>query len=299
MARGRFISTSIAEDDRLSRLSLTAELLYLKTIPHLDRDGMITGKAGALWGKVCPLREDLMPEMQKCIDEWIAVGLVIRMTTEKGPVLFFPGFLKNNTLLHYDRETPSQFPVPPGYERTPMGMVLEGTEQKRKPTRKPKEAQVPPSSNGNGAHVNDLVNDTVIDFASKGEEQEEVKVEVKVEVKAEAEGSARPAAAAIDPDVARLWRKWDANMPGTKTPVIVDSVNALLGDYSVAEIEEAIVIACKQNKRNLRYIEGILAKGAFSAPPGGNSAYISKGERQNAAVDEAFRILEDRGMPLH
>lgn len=181
MARGRFLSTSVAEDDRLSKLSITAELLYLKTIPHLDRDGMISGKAGYLWGRVCPLREDLMVEMPHAINEWVAVGLVTRMDTDTGPVLFFPGFLKNNNLLHYDRESPSRFPVPPGYERTEMGLILEGAEQKKKPTRKPKEAQVPPSSNGNAAHVNDYVNepvnDKVNDFASKGE------VEVKVEVK--------------------------------------------------------------------------------------------------------------------
>lgn len=190
MARGRFLSTSVAEDDRLSKLSMVSELLYLKTIPHLDRDGMISGKPGALWGKVCPLREELMPEMQKAIDEWIAVGLVIRMATDTGPVLFFPGFLKNNNLLHYDRETPSKFPVPPGYERTDMGLIPEGAEQKKKPTRKPKEAQVPPSSNGNGAHVNDLVNDKVMDLSPKGEEQVEVKVEVKVEVQGEGEDTA-------------------------------------------------------------------------------------------------------------
>lgn len=261
MARGRFLSTSIADDDGLSRLSITAEFLYLKTVPHLDRDGMISGRAGYLWGKVCPLREELMPEMQKCIDEWIAVGLVIRMTTEKGPVLFFPGFLKNNTLLHYDRETPSQFPVPPGYERTPMGLVLEGTEQKRKPTRKPKEAQVPPSSNGNEAHVNDLVIDIVNDFAS------EVEVEVKdqVEVKAEAEKAAP--AAAIDPDVARVWEAWHANMPGTKSQVVTDGVNALIDEYSAAEIIEAIAISCRRHKRSLSYVHGILQKGVFNGPP--------------------------------
>lgn len=179
MARGRFLSTSVAEDDRLSKLSLTAELLYLKTIPHLDRDGMISGKAGLLWGKVCPLREELIVEMQRAIDGWVQVGLVIRMTTDAGPVLFFPGFLKNNNLLHYDRETPSKFPVPPGYERTEMGLVPEGTEQKKKPTKKPKEAQVPPSSNGNGAGIIDSVNeqvmDKVMDFASKGEVEVEDK----------------------------------------------------------------------------------------------------------------------------
>lgn len=123
MASGRFLSTTIADDERLALLSTTAELLYLKTIPHLDRDGMISGKPGFLWGKVCPLREELIGEMQTVIDEWVGVGLVIRMATDAGPALFFPGFLKNNNLPHYKRERPSRFPAPPGYTRTDKGLV--------------------------------------------------------------------------------------------------------------------------------------------------------------------------------
>lgn len=214
MARGRFLSISIADDDRLSKLSLVAELLFLKTVPHLDRDGMISGKAGYLWGKVCPLREDLMPDMQKSIDEWITVGLVIRMATETGPVLFFPGFLKNNNLLHYDRETPSKFPVPPGYERTEMGLILEGTEQKKKPTKKPKEAQVPPSSNGNEASVNDLVNEEVND-----EVMDLMPLSLSLSLKAEGEGDrARaseppPTKPAPPPLITPI-----ATLPGVRTP---------------------------------------------------------------------------------
>jgi hypothetical protein len=125
MASGRFLSTTIAEDDRLARLSIAAELLYLKTIPHLDRDGMISGRAGFLWGKVCPLREELIGEMQSAINEWVRVGLVVRTITEAGPVLFFPGFLKNNHLPHYSRERPSRFGPPPGYVRAKRGLVVQ------------------------------------------------------------------------------------------------------------------------------------------------------------------------------
>jgi hypothetical protein len=289
MARGRFLSTSVAEDDRLSRLSLTAELLYLKTIPHLDRDGMISGRAGYLWGRVCPLREELMLEMQGAINEWVTVGLVVRLDTDIGPVLFFPGFLKNNNLLHYDRESPSRFPVPPGYERTEMGLIPEGAEQKKKPTRKPKMEQVPPNSNGNYPLVNDVVNELVIDFASKGE------VEVKDQVKEEAETP--PAAAAVtSPDTARLWVKWDANMPGTKTPVIVDSVNGLLDDYAIAEIEEAITIACKRNIRTFSYVQGILAKGALRSPPTPNGGDYAPQRSGNRGFNAASDYMREKGM---
>ncbi len=105
----------------------------------------------------------------------------------------------------------------------------------------------------------------------------------------QAEGLA-PAAAAPT-DLARLWEKWDSNMPGTKTPVVVDSVNALLDDYSLAEIEEAITIACKRNRRSLGYIEGILQKGAFSTSPSAthrnHSTSHSTNNGTNAILDYA------------
>lgn len=123
MASGRFLSTSIAEDDRLSKLSLMAEFIYLKTIPHLDRDGMITGRPGLLYSRVCPAREELFGGLLALIDEWVAIGLVIRFHSDEGPVLFFPGFLKNNNLPHYSRERASRFPVPPGFIRTDSGLT--------------------------------------------------------------------------------------------------------------------------------------------------------------------------------
>jgi hypothetical protein len=52
MANGRFVSTSIANDQALASLSMEAELIYLKTIPHLDRDGLITGVPGSLLGRL-------------------------------------------------------------------------------------------------------------------------------------------------------------------------------------------------------------------------------------------------------
>lgn len=135
MASGRFLSVSIAEDDKLSRLSMTAELIYLKAIPHLDRDGMITGKPGLLYSKVCPTREELFGATQEIMDEWVDVGLVIRFTTPEGPVLFFLGFAKNNNLPHYERERPSRFPAPPGYYRAEKGIFKNGDEP---PVKKPK-----------------------------------------------------------------------------------------------------------------------------------------------------------------
>ena len=123
MAQGRFTSRTIAIDPKLALLSETAELLYLKTIPHLDRDGLCTGEPYALLGMISPLRfSQLQGRIVACVDEWVARELVIRYQTSVGMVLLFTGFAKQQKL-QYEREAPSQYPPPPGYLRTAKGMM--------------------------------------------------------------------------------------------------------------------------------------------------------------------------------
>lgn len=122
MARGRMINQSIATDKRLNSLSVDAELVYLMTIPHLDRDGLILGEPNMLASQVCPRRPELRPYMDSIINEWVTLGLVLRYEGKEDPILFFVGFAKNQGGLRYDRETPSQFPPPPGYKRTNDGL---------------------------------------------------------------------------------------------------------------------------------------------------------------------------------
>ena len=122
MAKGRFISQTIAKDKRLNQLSMEAELLYLMTIPHLDRDGLILGEPLVLWGTVCPRRPELMTSIETLISEWLEAGLILRYLADDDPILYFTGFNKNQQL-RYDRETPSQYDPPPGYIRTDAGLV--------------------------------------------------------------------------------------------------------------------------------------------------------------------------------
>lgn len=125
MASGRFISGSVAEDERLNSLSVEAQMVYLMTIPHLDRDGLINGNPSVLHGKVCPLRTKLANRMPKIIEEWAESELVIRYANGKGSALWFKGFAKNNPLTHYAREKASIYAAPPGYIRGDKGLVPE------------------------------------------------------------------------------------------------------------------------------------------------------------------------------
>lgn len=218
MASGRFISVLVAEDDRLNNLSIVAELLFLLAIPHLDRDGMITGRPGLLHSKVCPLRDELTGKMQKAIDEWVQAGLVIRFIVKEGPVLFFPGFLKNNKLAHYDRERPSRFEPPPGYYRTDDGLLLIGTEP---PTKKSKEAKVPPSSNGNHAQVQDKVMDSVQDKVQDIPLQEQEQEEDQDQLEEEGDHACEPVSPPPAPTPPPSYQKPIAPgeyIPGVKRP---------------------------------------------------------------------------------
>ena len=125
MANGRFLSSSIAYDSRLNSLSLEAEYIYLKAIPHLDRDGLIQGDPALLFATVCPRRVDMISRIEDVINEWIALELVTRYDGwQEGAVLFFHGFKRNQTGLRYEREKPSQFAAPPGYIRTEQGLRM-------------------------------------------------------------------------------------------------------------------------------------------------------------------------------
>jgi len=110
------VNTTIASDQRLNSLSIEAEYLYLKTIPHLDRDGLIYGKANLLWAKACPERMELLPRIDALVTEWVQKSLVLKYETDNGTVLYFYGFKKNQRI-RYDREAASIFAVPPGYVR--------------------------------------------------------------------------------------------------------------------------------------------------------------------------------------
>lgn len=113
MARGRMILTTVATDMELNALSEACELFFLKTIPHLDRDGLITGHPSLLWAQVAPLRPALQPQVEDFIQQWIAAKFVIRYECKGEPVIFFKNFRKANPI-QYSREAASRFD-PPGW----------------------------------------------------------------------------------------------------------------------------------------------------------------------------------------
>lgn len=128
MADRRMVSSEIAEDVALNRASLEAQLFYLMTLPHLDRDGLITGIPQLLWARVIPLRVELMDKAGALVEEWATRGLVVRYPGGDGPVLFFPTFRAMNSNMDYGKEKPSRYPPPPGWVRSRQGLAPEDGE---------------------------------------------------------------------------------------------------------------------------------------------------------------------------
>lgn len=123
MAKARMLSTKASTDPDLNSMSVEAELMFLLTIPHLDRDGLISGDPIPLWAKVAPRRVELMDKMPRVIQEWVEHNLVVRYDWKDGAILFFPGFRKHNPNMFYEREPVSEFPPPPNFHRSEHGLI--------------------------------------------------------------------------------------------------------------------------------------------------------------------------------
>lgn len=123
MARGRMLNKTIATDKRLNKLSPNADWMYIRTIPHLDRDGIIDGDPDTLAVTICPWRLAMIAdEMPSIIDEWVKSGLAVKYESGDKTALYFVGFQKNQSL-EYRKEAASSFIAPPGTKRTDRGLV--------------------------------------------------------------------------------------------------------------------------------------------------------------------------------
>lgn len=63
-----------------------------------------------------------------------------------------------------------------------------------------------------------------------------------------------------DADFARLCTKFESEGFGTLTQIMGEDINALLNEFPVDWIDEAMTVSVQANKRQLRYVRGILVK---------------------------------------
>lgn len=120
MAQGRFLSRTTATSKQLDSASWRAELLFLRCIPHLDRDGRMDGDPIVVKATAAP-RNPKLPAgaIAGLLQELHDAGLVTWYRVGEDQVLAFPTFREHQQGLKYDRERPSRFAPPPGWTQVP------------------------------------------------------------------------------------------------------------------------------------------------------------------------------------
>lgn len=119
MARGRFLSKSIATSSKLATVSSDAARLYFHCLPHHDRDYLINGDPAEMLDEYVPaiaLRNGWRPlTLGALIQELLSAGLWIRHTCKRTgrPVFEIVGAGRHQ-ILNYKRESPSRWCVNAG-----------------------------------------------------------------------------------------------------------------------------------------------------------------------------------------
>ena len=112
MAEGRFLSRAIAYSEQLANVSLYADYLFVRIIPHLDVEGRIGGSAKSIRARVVPLRAEMTEEVvADALAELDRIGLVIWYEVDGSQYLEFPTFTKHQQGLRKDREATSKVPA--------------------------------------------------------------------------------------------------------------------------------------------------------------------------------------------
>lgn len=256
MARGRMISHTVATDKRLNSISEEAELAFLKTIPHLDRDGIIIGDPILLTAQVCPRRPKLGAMMEEIIQEWVDAGLAILYETDEDPLLFFPGFSKNQVGLRYDREPASIFPPPPGYYRNGNGLEPTPAESTQAP---PTSGDNPPASGNLPATFRQPSGTLPPEVEENRKENNTTTARETIRNDSDAAGSGSVPPAAKPPGWQDVVNAYESNI-GMFTALSAEMVQSAVGEYGAILVVDAIRESVRQNVRKWSYVDGVLKR---------------------------------------
>lgn len=270
MARGRMLNQKIAEDEDFNAMSIEAQFMFMRAIPFLDRDGLITGHPILLQSKIVPLLPEFAPKMPAIIAEWIDAGLVIGYSAGKTAVLFFEGFSKNNTI-HYTRESASSFPPPPGYYRNGNGLEPISDNQTPDQGQAGNGGDIPPIPPDSSPTQDEYTQcpDEVRTSSGLNPDEVRLEVEVKREVKTtlpsareteQKSGGGDGGLRQTDPAFAEICTSIENNGFGMMTQILSDEVVDLLKDYPLPWILDAMTVAVNANKRTMRYVNGVLRR---------------------------------------
>ena len=132
MPEGRLIKKKIVDDYRLNNVSVEAELLYIKMIPHLDREGRLQADPKLINKKFYALRDFTAEEVELWLNDLAnqkknGKGLIELYEVEGHKYLWMPGFegeQSGSWQRHVkQKEAPSAIPPPPGMPSSTVEVV--------------------------------------------------------------------------------------------------------------------------------------------------------------------------------
>lgn len=113
MPNGRFVSKTISTNGQLASVSLEADFLFGRCIPHLDREGRLAGSPKLVKAIAVPLRDELtVARVGACLAELAKHELVVWYVVAGQEYLMFPGFERHQQGLKKEREAESRIPSP-------------------------------------------------------------------------------------------------------------------------------------------------------------------------------------------
>lgn len=296
----RMIDSGMWSNENFAALPPMARLLQIGIINHADDQGRIKAHPAYLRSQIFPYDDVTIEDVQQWLLLIVQNGTALIYEVDGKEYIQLVNWWEYQSLQY---ASPSEYPAPGAWQdriryNAKGGMVLTHNWTTVKGERLPDTCD----TRGNPLPASPVQRDSNPPGFPPGNSPEPPSEGInkdQIKINTNKDQAAEEAAAATEEltPLQRVWRAWDANMPGTKTPVIVDSVNSLLDEYSPAEIEEAIAIACKRNKRSLGFVEGILRRGAFSEKPkpsGGD--YPSPYRSVNRGRAAATAYMERKGM---
>lgn len=227
MPDGRMLSKSIADNEELGGVSLEADYLFARCIPHLDREGRMTGNPALVKAKACPLRREIdsgsVPDLLR---QLAGAGLVRWYEADGKQVLEFPGFKNHQKGFKFDREAESRYAGPD----SPGAIDLScATPDEVRTNSGPDPDKVRPSRSLSEVEVEVEEKDANASSSGSGEPNRDgASIEVAKQVR----------------DVFEYWRTTSGHERATLTPDRRQKIKARLKRFSVDDLKRAIDGAC-------------------------------------------------------
>lgn len=123
MAKTRLLAAEFLLSYEFSLLQSDSALAFLYTVPHWDRDGLLDGDAVWSLPQLMLGRQELQSRVSLFVKNWVDAKIVTSYEVVNRRILHWPKFRIYNSNIITTREAPSRYPPPPGWSRTPVGLV--------------------------------------------------------------------------------------------------------------------------------------------------------------------------------